>query len=61
MDTWATSPVPKKLLARATVRSMNWSTTTKVPGGRSARRPPTAEIDRTSVAPTAFKAATLAR
>jgi NAD(P)-dependent dehydrogenase (short-subunit alcohol dehydrogenase family) len=40
IETWATSPVPKKLFSRAKVRSMNWSTMTKWPGGRSSRREP---------------------
>jgi hypothetical protein len=32
--------MPKKLFSRAKVRSMNWSTMTKWPGGRSSRSEP---------------------
>src|SRR6185437_1328247 len=60
-DTWATRPVPKKLLLRATVRSMNWSTSTKLPGGRSMLRLPTAESEIRSVTPERFSASILAR
>jgi len=35
IETWPTSPVSKKLVGRATVRSMNWSTIAKRPGGNS--------------------------
>ena len=47
--TCATQPVPKKLLSRFTVRSMNWSTSTKSPGAMSSRNDPTAETETTSV------------
>jgi hypothetical protein len=60
-ETWATTPGPKKLPGRATVRSTNWSTTTKYPGGNSSRSDPTAEMATTSVQPAAFSAWMLAR
>ena len=61
MGTWATQPVPKKVLARAKVRSMNWSTTTKVPGARSSLSDPTADNAMTSVTPARFRTSMLAR
>ncbi len=61
METCATSPVPKKLLARAKVRSTNWSTRTKVPGASSSLSEPTALTERTSVTPARFSASMLAR
>jgi hypothetical protein len=60
-ETCATRPVPKKLVGRATVRSMNWSTTTKRPGGSSSRSDPTEEMASKSVAPSRLSASTLAR
>jgi hypothetical protein len=54
-------PVSKKLFLRAKVRSMNWSTKTKLPGASSARSEPTAESDRISVTPERFRASMLAR
>src|SRR6476619_190510 len=61
IETWATKPSPKKLFSRAKVRSMNWSTTTKWPGGRSSRSEPQADNDRISVTPARFRASMLAR
>ena len=61
IDTWATKPDPKKLFSREWVRSMNWSTMTKVPGARSSRNEPQAEMEMTSVAPARFSASILAR
>src|SRR5260370_91688 len=61
IDTWATTPGPKKLFSRAKVRSTNWSMTTKSPGARSSRRLPTADNDTMSVTPTRFSASMLAR
>ncbi len=60
-ETCATQPAPKKLFSRAKLRSMNWSTITKWPGGKSSRKLPTAESDSTSVTPDRFKASMLAR
>ncbi len=40
METWAARPGPKKLGSRAKVRSMNWSTTTRVPGASASRSEP---------------------
>src|SRR5437016_11901575 len=37
IETWATQPLPKNELCRLKVRSTNWSTSTKVPGGNSCR------------------------
>jgi hypothetical protein len=51
----------KKVFARANVRSMNWSTSTNVPGERSSRSEPHAETEIRSVTPTRFSASTLAR
>jgi hypothetical protein len=61
IETCATQPSPKKLFSRAKVRSMNWSTMTKSPGGRSARSEPQALIETISVAPARFRASILAR
>src|SRR3546814_1278504 len=54
-------PGPKNDFSRAKVRSMNWSTTTKVPGARSSRSEPTALSDTISVTPARFRASMLAR
>jgi hypothetical protein len=48
-------------LLRAKLRSMNWSTMTKWPGGRSSLSDPTAERERMSVQPARFIASMLAR
>ena len=56
METCATHPAPKKLLARAKVRSMNWSTMQKVPGGRCSRNEPQADSDTRSVTPARLQA-----
>ncbi len=61
METWAATPCPKKVLSRAKVRSMYWSTTTKVPGDSSCFNEPTAEIERMSVQPARFSTSMLAR
>ena len=61
MLTCATQPVPKKLLSRAKVRSMNWSTMTKSPGANSSRNDPQALMLITSVTPSRFSASILAR
>jgi hypothetical protein len=53
--------VPKKLLVRAKVRSTNWSTRTKLPGGRSSRSEPHALSETMSVTPSRFIASMLAR
>ncbi len=59
--TWATSPSPKKLRSRATVRSIIWSTATNMPGASSSRSEPIAEIDSRSVTPQRFSTSILAR
>ena len=61
IETWATQPAPKKLLGRAKVRSMNWSTRTRCPGAYSSFREPTAEIETMSVTPARFIASMFAR
>ena len=61
IETCATQPGPKKLFSRAKVRSMNWSTMTKCPGGSSSFSDPQAEIDTRSVTPARFSASMLAR
>jgi len=61
IDTWATTPSPKKEEGRATVRSTYWRTRANEPGGMSSRSDPTAEIDRMSVQPARFSASMLAR
>ena len=59
--TCATIPSPKKLRARASVKSRYWSITTKVPGASFLRNEPQAEIASTCVQPAIFSAAILAR
>ena len=44
----------------AKVLSMNWSTITNLPGGKSSFRDPTAEIETISVTPSCFSASILA-
>ena len=61
IETCATQPGPKNDFSRAKLRSMNWSQTTKLPGGRSSRRLPTADTESTSVQPARFSASMLAR
>jgi hypothetical protein len=61
IETWPTSPAPKKLFSRAKVRSTNWSTITNVPGGRSCLNDPTALSEITSVAPSCLSAWMFAR
>ncbi len=61
METCATHPVPKNDFSRAKVRSMNWSTMTKVPGGRSSRSDPQADSETRSVTPARFMTSILAR
>src|ERR1700682_3959059 len=45
IDTWATQPLPKNELSRLWVRSTNWSTSTKVPGGNSSLNEPQARSE----------------
>ncbi len=61
IDTCATQPLPKKELSRLWVRSTNWSTSTKVPGGSSSLNEPQAESEIKSVTPARFKTSMLAR
>jgi hypothetical protein len=51
----------EKLRSRPSVRSMNWSTATNVPGFKSSFSDPTAEMASTSVTPQRFSASMLAR
>jgi hypothetical protein len=53
--------VPKKLDTRPLVRSMNWSTIVKLPGGRASTSDPTDDTASTSVTPSRFSASILAR
>ena len=46
---------------RSTVRSMYWSTSTKVPGGSSSLSEPTALTETRSVTPSRFRTSMLAR
>ena len=54
IETWATQPLPKKEEALPKVRSTNWSTITKRPGGSSGLSEPQAEIETRSVTPERF-------
>ena len=55
IETCATMPLPKNELSRLWVRSTNWSTSTKVPGGKSSLNEPQADSETRSVTPTRFK------
>ena len=59
--TCATTPPPKNDRGRATVRSMNWSTSTSSPGAISSRIEPTALTEMRRVTPSCFIPCTLAR
>ncbi len=59
--TCATTPPPKNDRGRATVRSMNWSTSTSSPGEISSRIDPTALTEMSRVTPSCFMPWTLAR
>ena len=61
IETCATQPLPKNDEVRPTVRSTNWSATTKVPGDSSSLNEPQAETETRSVTPTCFSASMLAR
>ena len=61
IETCATQPLPKNELSRLWVRSTNWSTSTKVPGGRSSLNEPQAESETRSVTPARFSTSILAR
>jgi hypothetical protein len=53
--------VPKNVFGVRSVRSMNWSTITNVPGGRSGLSEPTALTEMTLVTPARLSASMLAR
>jgi hypothetical protein len=61
METWATQPLPKKLFSRANVRSMNWSTSTNVPGAIASFSDPQADTETSEVTPQRFIASIFAR
>ena len=60
IDTWATISSSKKVLFLAKVLSINCSTITNFPGGKSSFKEPTAETDTISVTPSCFNASILA-
>lgn len=59
--TCATSPSPKNVSTRCLVRSISWSGTTRLRGGRCSTRLPTAPVANTLDTPSCFSACTLAR
>jgi hypothetical protein len=61
IETCATQPLPKNELSRLWVRSINWSTSTKVPGGNSSLNEPQADNEIRSVTPARFSTSMLAR
>ena len=61
MLTWATNPVPKNDFSLAKVRSMNWSTMTKLPGLSSSLSDPTAEKETIRSTPARLRASMFAR
>ena len=60
IETWATISLSKKVLSLAKVLSINWSTITNFPGGKSSLRDPTADTEIISVTPSCFRASILA-
>ena len=56
----ATISSSKKVLVLAKVLSINWSTITNFPGGKSSLREPTAETETISVTPSCLSASMFA-